>query len=599
MKKLSFFSILTLISLTIKSLYARYEITGSIELTGGATEFSFLFLIVLFTTIFRNKMSSFFFVVINIIGSLFLLTAAMYFDYYNAIFTYKSMAQAGQLGEIRTSVYALFKYEYLLFFADFPFLFLLQKKVTRRNIQIGAKKFLILVTINFIILFWGFYRSSQAISELSKYNSLGLFAYQLMDVASETGLLFKEEKNITPDLVKSSKPSQLNAELQLRGSAKNKNLIIVQLESVQSFLLNKRIGGAEITPNLNKLIQESYFFPNFYTQVGKGNTSDAEFLINSSIYALGSEPMSTAIAGKEVPSLPRKLKQAGYYSATFHANEVSFWSRKEMYEALGFDGYFDQEYFGTEDYIAYGVSDEILYKKTVEKLASLKDEKFYAHIIALSSHYPYDLPKTKNKYTITLPEDYNGSIVGSYIKSVSYADYAFGKLIEELKKSGLYDDSLIVVYGDHQGVQTQNEKDTALVNEIIGHDYHPILDHLNVPLIVKVPFQKGKIVNSVGGLVDVYPTIANLLGLDLGEEIIFGIDLINTKTNTIGFRFYAPTGTFVTSQYAYAPGKTKASGVLTSLPDRRKREASQQSLEELNKVIDYINLSDEYIRTMK
>ncbi|WP_176167255.1 LTA synthase family protein [Mesobacillus jeotgali] len=493
----------------------------------------------------------------------------------------------------------MFKYEYLLFFADFPFLFLLQKKVTRRNIQIGAKKFLILVTINFIILFWGFYRSSQAISELSKYNSLGLFAYQLMDVASETGLLFKEEKNITPDLVKSSKPSQLNAELQLRGSAKNKNLIIVQLESVQSFLLNKRIGGAEITPNLNKLIQESYFFPNFYTQVGKGNTSDAEFLINSSIYALGSEPMSTAIAGKEVPSLPRKLKQAGYYSATFHANEVSFWSRKEMYEALGFDGYFDQEYFGTEDYIAYGVSDEILYKKTVEKLASLKDEKFYAHIIALSSHYPYDLPKTKNKYTITLPEDYNGSIVGSYIKSVSYADYAFGKLIEELKKSGLYDDSLIVVYGDHQGVQTQNEKDTALVNEIIGHDYHPILDHLNVPLIVKVPFQKGKIVNSVGGLVDVYPTIANLLGLDLGEEIIFGIDLINTKTNTIGFRFYAPTGTFVTSQYAYAPGKTKASGVLTSLPDRRKREASQQSLEELNKVIDYINLSDEYIRTMK
>lgn len=601
MIKLSFLAILTFLSLAIKSLYARYEMIGTLDAAGSAIEIIFLILIFLLSTLFSKK--SFLYLVLNIIGSIFLLSAIMYFDYYNSILTYKSLAQAGQLGEIRTSVYALFKVKYLLFFTDFLFLLLLWKKtkeLSRRNIQIGKKVIYTLTALYIIILSFSFYRASQNINEISQYNSLGLFGYQLMKASSETGLLFKEKKKVTPDLVQSKKLSILSANLKLTGSAKNKNLIIVQLESVQSFLINRSIEGTEITPNLNKLIKESYYFPNFYTQVGKGNTSDAEFLINSSIYALGSEPMSTAIAGKDLSSFPKQLKQAGYYTATFHANEVSFWVRNEMYKALGFDQYFDQDYFGKEDFIAYGVSDEVLYKKTVEKLAELKEEKFYAHIIALSSHYPYDLPETKSQYTATLPEDYNDSIVGSYIKSVSYADYAFGVLIQELKSSGLYEDSLIVVYGDHQGVQTQDEKDTALVNELLGHEYHPILDHLNVPLIVKIPtLQSTKTISTVGGLVDIYPTIANLLGLDIGKEIIFGTDLINATTNTIGIRFYAPTGTFVTNEYSFTPGKTKDSGLLTSHPDREKSGATQKSLVELDKIIKYMKLSDEYVRSMK
>ena len=602
MKKLSILAFLTLFSLAMKSLYARYEIIGSLDIAGAAVEISFLILIFLLITFFHEKISSFLYIALNIIGSLFLLTAIMYFDYYNSIFTYKSLAQAGQLGDIRTSIYALFKIKYLWFFADILSLLLLWKKtikLSRRNMQIRKKVILIFAAINVIFLILGFYKASNSINEVSQYNTLGFFAYQLMDASTEIGQLFNEQKNITFDLVASKKPSQLNADLQLRGIAKNKNLIIIQLESVQSFLLNKCIEGVEVTPNLNQLINVSYYFPNFYTQVGKGNTSDAEFLINSSIYALGSEPMSTAIAGKDVPSLPRRLKQAGYYTATFHANEVSFWSRKEMYEALGFEQYFDQDYFGKEDFIAYGVSDEVLYKKTVEKLAELKEEKFYAHIIALSSHYPYDLPETKSQHTIALPEDYKETIVGSYIKSVSYADYAFGVLVQELKSSGLYDDSMIVVYGDHQGVQTQNEKDTTLVNELLGHEYHPILDHLNVPLIIKVPLNDGNTVNSVGGLVDVYPTIANLLGLDIGKEIIFGTDLINAKKNTIGIRFYAPTGTFVTNEYTFTPGKTKDSGLLTSLSNRQESEATHQSVEELDTIINYMKLSDEYVRSLE
>jgi lipoteichoic acid synthase len=603
LKKVSMFAVLTFLFLAIKSLFVRDEIVGSLNVAGSIIEVSFLLLMFLFITFFEKKTFFFLYIVLNIFGSLFLLTSLFYFDYYNSIFTYKSIAQAGQVGEIRTSIYALFKIKYLWLFADFPILFLFWRKLKnlkRKPIQIRKKVFFIILAADATLITWGFYKSSQMISETSQYNTLGFFAYQLMEASSETGILFRDKTNITPELITSKKPSTLNDDIQLRGIAKNKNLIIVQLESVQNFLLNKRIKGVEITPNLNHFINESFYFPNFYTQVGKGNTSDAELLVNTSIYALGNEPMSSVTTGKEIPSLPRRLKEAGYYTATFHANEISFWSRKEMYEALGFEQYFDQDFFGKEDFIAYGVSDEILYKKTVEKLLEQKDKKFYAHIIALSSHYPYNLPETKSRYTITLPDSYNNSIVGAYIKSVSYADYAFGVLVQELKSSGLYNDSIIVVYGDHQGVQTQNEKDTALVNELLGRDYHSILDHLNVPLIVKIPSKsEGNTINTVGGLVDVYPTIANLLGIDINKDILFGTDLINAETNTIGIRFYAPTGTFVTNKYAFSPGETKNRGQLTYISDRQQSIATDKSLEELEQIIEYMRLSDEYVRNLE
>ncbi|CAM3956143.1 LTA synthase family protein [Mesobacillus thioparans] len=597
MRRLSALALTNLISLCLKSLFTRYEIIGSLDIGGALVETSFLVLLVLLFSLLWEKNSQYVYLLLNITGSLLLLTAIMYFDYYNSIVTYKSLAQAGQVGEVKASIFALFKFKYLLFFADLPVLVLLKKNWPLLEIQ--KKTYLPILAVTILLIIWGFYRSSNIISEISQYETVGFFAYQFLEASSEAGLLLKDSEKINPALINKIKPSQQNEDRQLYGIAKNKNVIIVQLESVQSLLLNKQIDNREITPNLNKFINEAFFFPYFYTQVGKGNTSDAEFLVNTSIYALGSEPMSTAAAGKSVPSFPKLLSRSGYYSATFHANEVSFWSRKDMYDSLGFNQYFDQDYFGTEDFIAYGVSDEILYKKTVEQLRKRNKQKFYAHIIALSSHYPYDLPETKLTHAITLPESYNDSIVGSYIKSVSYADFAFGVLIDELKASGLYDDTVIVVYGDHQGLQTQNERDISIVNELVGHEYHSVLDHLNVPLIIKVPSATGGKINTIGGLIDVYPTIANLLGLDIGNEIIFGTDLFNTTKNTIGIRFYAPTGTFVTDGYSFSPGKTKDSGQVTLIDSRNEGPAAADSIKELNKILHFMRISDAYIHSLK
>ncbi|MED3563720.1 LTA synthase family protein, partial [Bacillus xiapuensis] len=408
-------------------------------------------------------------------------------------------------------------------------------------------------------------------------------------------------QDISAESLEKNRLASNNGQKRLHGIAKDKNLIIVQLESVQNFFINLKINGKEVTPNLNKMVRDSYYFPHFYSQVGKGNTSDAEFITNTSIYPLGDVPMSAAVKGKAVPSFPKMLQKNGYHTATFHANSVSFWNRNQLYESLGFTEYYDKKYFGTNDIISHGVSDEIMYKKTTQKLLEFKQngKKFYADIIALSSHFPFMLPKSKLAYTIDLPKEYENSFVGNYIKSVSYADYAFGKFIEDLKQEGLYKDSVIVVYSDHQGLQMKSEQDKQLVQKIFGRKYDLVLDHLNIPLIMKIStVEKAKRIPTIGGLVDVYPTVANLLGLDLRKQFVFGNDLLNVNKNQIGIRFYAPTGTFVNQSYKFSPGKTNNQGKILSLYRRKEQSAPPEAIKEEKKVIEFMKLSDQYVKSL-
>ncbi len=597
---MNFIAIFTILALSLKALFTRTLMIGDMELMGYAAEVSLLLLIILGLSLFCGRARTILMFGLNLLLSFIFLSAIMYFDFYNSIITYKSLGQAGQIGEVRDAVIALLHWKYLLFFADFvlyPFL-------SRSSFKISLTKtamVLMLVPAG-VFIGIGAYNASQTFSETSQYNQIGLLGYQLVAGISGLNALQLAEGGITPELIEEKRPSALKETISYTGAAKDKHLIILQLESVQSFLLNRKINGVEVTPNLNKFLAESFYFPHFYTQVGKGNTSDAEFITNTSLYALGDVPMSSVVTGKEIRSFPALLGKNGYRTATFHANAVSFWNRQAMYVTLGFDEYYDKKYFGTQDVISYGTSDAVFYQKSLDKLVEFdgRGSRFYANLIALSSHFPFDLPEEKKALAIDLPEEYNGSIVGSYIEAVSYADYAFGKLVEGLKEQGLYEKTVIAVYGDHQGLQTKNEADQKLVEDLFGREYHSVLDHLNVPLAIRVPgLEGGQTVKITGGLLDIYPTLANLLGLDLKKEIVFGTDLLNAKQNRIGIRFYAPTGTYVNNKYAFTPGETKGSGQITNIDSRNRTAADDAAIQQLEEIMEFMSLSDEYVKSLE
>jgi lipoteichoic acid synthase len=598
--KWNVFTAATFFTLVLKVLFVRQQIIGDIHVPGVLAEISLLFLLIVLIAAAAGKWANLLLLALNLLISVVSLTAIIYFDYYNSIITYKALSQADQLGDVGDSIAALFHYSYLLLFADFLVLpFLMKQEVSFRLKPLVLAGVVVLAGV---FAANGVRNARGTLSEISQFNHLGLVGFQLMEGLSGMSAAFRGDVEVTPGMVAEQQRNQVRGGAELAGIAKGKNVIVVQLESVQDFLVNKKIGGREITPHLNKLAAEAVYFPNFYTQVGKGNTSDAEFITNTSVYALGDTPMSAAVAGKEMRGLPVVLGEAGYHTATFHANDVSFWNRKEMYESLSFKEFYDKSYFGIKDFIAYGTSDEIFYEKAMVKLREFRDQghPFYVNLIALSSHFPYELPEEKKKLTVGLPAEFDGSIVGKYIQSVNYADYALGKLVEQLKADGLYEESVLVVYGDHQGLQTKNDHDKELVRQLLGREYHGLLDHLNVPLVLRVPrMAGGKVVEMTGGLVDIYPTLANLLGLDLGREVVFGTDLMNAKENLIGVRFYAPTGTYLDSTYGFSPGETRDSGELTTIADRTTKPANQAALKQLDWILKYLSLSDEYVKGLK
>lgn len=275
---------------------------------------------------------------------------------------------------------------------------------------------------------------------------------------------------------------------------------------------------------------------------------------------------------------------------------MEFWNRTALYQAIGFDKYYDQTFYGDDDHIAFGSSDEVLFAKTVPELAKMDagDQPFYAMVISMSAHHPYRIPE--EKYKMTLPDRYQGTLLGDYIQAQNYADYAMGQFLEELKASGLWDDSLVVFYGDHQGVPMytldSNEKD--LIDGLVGHDYG-YTDMFNIPFIVHSPGSAlPSVMSGTGGQVDILPTVANLLGVSVAQQLHFGEDLFNQSSNLLPVRHFLPTGSFINNRSIYVTGDGYADGTNYNLLDNSSLPGGSTEAQ-FTAVQRLLNLSNSYL----
>jgi len=371
------------------------------------------------------------------------------------------------------------------------------------------------------------------------------------------------------------------------------NVIFIQLEAFQSFVLNRKVAGQEITPNLNKLIKESAYFPNFYLQNGAGITSDAEFMSNTSLHpAAGGLSIAKDIANKEYPSLPRLLKKDGYSTVTLHTNSVTFWNRKELYSALGFESFYDKEYFGTDKAIAFGADDDILYRKSMDVLKKQK-EPYYAQIVSMSSHSPFRVPASYR--LLKLPEMYQGNVAGDYLTAAHYADAALGRFLDDLKKNGLWDNTVVAIYGDHAGITIDmaKEKQEVALKNLLGRPYDQI-DAIGVPFIIHGPNVKKGVYKAVGGHMDIMPTVLGVLGVDTDYRM-FGYDLFRNVEHPVAVRAtFAPPGSFVYGN-EYYDSKT---GSITNVTTRKTSAAPKRILTINEKQLSQFKESDELIAAL-
>lgn len=342
------------------------------------------------------------------------------------------------------------------------------------------------------------------------------------------------------------------------GLAKNRHVFTIQVESLQEFVINQTVNGQEITPNLNALLKDSAYFNNVYQQIGAGNTSDAEWLMHTSLYPEGMDPTVNIIDGNELPSLVRTLQKHGYGTATYHADDITYWSRDKLYPALGFDYMYTSEEIPKEKEIGFGPADEVLFGFVESQLPKqlAAHDLMYSNIITLTSHTPFEMP-AEFEY-LHLPEDYEGTYVGNYLQSVRYTDEQIGLFIDSLKKRGIYEDSIILIYGDHSGLHGApvTEKDEKILKEILGHKYN-LHDRFVVPVLFTAPgIFTGESYSRLGGQIDLMPTLLNLLGIEHNAQMI-GHNLFQYKKNLLGMRYYLPGGSFISNKTLYTAPSAK------------------------------------------
>ncbi|WP_028608361.1 LTA synthase family protein [Paenibacillus harenae] len=552
---------------------------------------------------FASKRKLHYYLIANLVMTLILFAVIMYYKYYGVIVTYLALQQVNQVTAVKNSVFSLMDPYYLLIFIDIiimaVILFRKKKAVNwkKENSKKESKRLVVaLFSISVALCLFNILPNRASMNEIVKAEQMGILNYEAYMIFSKKEIEYVDPNQITQQKINAVKKTEQPATPQLWQKAAGKNVIILQMESFQNFLVNLKIDGQEITPNINKLVNENYYFKHFYQQVGQGNTSDAEFVVNTSLYIPPHGAATMEYADKELPSLPKLLKSQGYDTSTYHTNVVEFWNRGDLYKSLGFDRYYDQKFFGTEDTIFFGSSDEHLYAKTAEELdrISKTGKPFYSHVISMTAHHPYTIPE--DKYKMTLPERYEGTFVGDYIRSQNYADYALGLFIEDLKERGIWDNSLILLYGDHLGlpIYSLDRDDKDLMAEIYGREYG-YTDMINIPLVVaSTGVTEPKVFDQLGGQVDIMPTIANLLGIALDDHIYFGQDLFNQTYNVLPQRYYLPSGSFLSSKELFMSGSGYEDGKHYSLAGDGLTE-QEATEDEYQRALELLKLSDSYV----
>ncbi|CAH1055006.1 LTA synthase family protein [Paenibacillus pseudetheri] len=600
-RSLLFFSLIML----VKSYFAWYFLfEDGPTWTTWLKEIPFVLLVFCMIEWFATKRKIAIYMLVNVLITTLFFSLIVYHNHFGIIATSQVLDQVKQVGAVKKSIFSVMRPQYMLIFVDIIVIGLVmlrkqkalnwKKAMSRKS---NRKAVAILFCISIVICAMNIFPNRASMNETVKAEQMGILNYEAYSLLANQEEEQIDVAKITQAAINETKGIQATSNPVQFGAAKGKNLVILQMESFQNFLINLKIDGVEITPNMNKLAASSYYFPRFYQQVGQGNTSDAEFIVNTSFYVPPDGPATQMYAPKELPSLPKLLQAQGYDTATFHTNEVDFWNRGELYNALGFNRYYDKEYYGEEDTVFYGASDEVLYEKTAAELARMdqKDQPFYSHVISMSAHNPFSIPE--DKYKMALPERFEGTLVGDYIRAQNYADYALGLFIDELKQNGVWDNSLIALYGDHRGLPifSLKEDDHVLLQEILGHKYTE-RELINIPLILSAKgITTPSVKEQLGGQVDILPTVSNLLGVSLADHIHFGQDLLNQSTyNLLPQRYYLPTGSFVNNEELFLSGSGFQDGQHYTLSGDG-NHAQQTTEDEFDRALELLHLSDSYV----
>ncbi|GAP04226.1 lipoteichoic acid synthase 1 [Fructobacillus tropaeoli] len=573
---ISGFFVLNLFFVWLKT-YINYHINFSLGVQGPIQDF-LLFLNPIPTAIillgialyFRGKVAYILAWVMNLVQTVWLFANILYYREFSDFLSFGIMGSGSSTGSnLGKSIAAIIRPTDFLVYVDLIVMaIVLLFKFWPIDKQAIQKRYAILTTILGIVLMLvdfgvasvdrsGLLTRSFDNNYIVKY--LGLNEYAAFNAWQTNNQTKSRKEASAADLQKVQdflKQNSVPANISYTGTEKGKNVFVIHLESFQQFLIDYKVDGREVTPNLNAFYhdQNTLSFDNFYNQVGQGKTSDAEMMQENSLYGLSTGSAMTKYGSSNTfEATPAILGQQGYTSAAFHGDVPTFWNRNNTYKSFGYNYFFSKNFYKDSDKpsynVGYGMKDKIFLKDTAQYIEQLP-QPFYAKLITVTNHYPYELDKEDTDFPATKTGD---TTVDGYVQTAHYLDQAFGELMAYLKQAGLYDNSVFVLYGDHYGISENHKPAIAkLLGKTSVSDYD-LAQFQKVPFMIHATGLQGGINDTYGGEIDMMPTLMNLLGVSTEGMTMFGHDLLSTQNpQIVAFRdgdWTTPTYTKYKNQY--------------------------------------------------
>lgn len=464
---------------------------------------------------------------LDVVFSIVFLADVLYARGFGRLFSIYVLFARGITSGMSGSVISLLHPLDLILFLDLPILWYLRKHLNGAAVNRQPRLFFRGVTLSALLLVVGIgvLDATLMTSDLKNVplymSPLGAHIYDIYNFSREKDfeITAPEVQSIEAwhrDNLSHLVPAPEQAHL--AGSLAGKNLIVIQFESLENFLIGRELYGQEITPNLNRLLDSSYYFSNLVEQVREGNSSDAELMFNTSLYPLREGSAFIRFGENQYRALPVLLKEQGYTSIALHGDDASFWNRGVVFPNMGYERYVDESQFEFDHQVGMGVLDEYLFDQAIHEMKTLP-EPFNMFLITLTSHIPFQIPEELQ--TLIFDETVELDVSTDYLQNIHYVDRVFGRFYDQLKASGQLEDSVLIIYGDHEGLHKYHETDLPANGK-------------RLPYIIHSPGIAGQVIDKPAGQVDMMPTLLYLMGIDQEKyaDTVMGRNLFGTGSGS-------------------------------------------------------------------
>ncbi len=495
--------------------------------------------------LFKNRVRFLAAIILNFLVSFLLLTDLWYMRGFNTLPTLHTLQAGGNMGDSLSSFFPLISIVDLLFVVDIPVLILVFvfKKNWYRNVGRNIIFSAIVVIFSVFAVFYiapqinrqspkplpitSIFNKFDAVTTIRSLSPLGYNIYSSYQYLTEKNTinLSKAEKDKIAKWYEKKKENLPDNEY--KALFAGKNLLFIQFESLEKFVVNQKVNGQEITPTINRLLKNSLYFSGIHEQVGGGNSSDSDLMINASVYPLQLGATFLSNPFTHYNSLPLLLEDNGYYTSTIQPSNGAFWNWMPALTSMGFDKCYDSSNYKITEKINMGISDEAFFEQ-IEPIIAKQKQPFYTFMVTLSSHSPFGIGDSKKE--LKLDEELGKSRMGAYMQAVHYTDRQIGVLLDKLQKDGVLDNTVVAIIGDHEGIHKYFPQEIATMKN--AEDWWKD-NKKQLPLIIYNKDISPAEIGIAGGQIDIMPTLAYLMGVKEESYInsAMGRNLLKTTKN--------------------------------------------------------------------